>query len=635
MRDPSTDASRVRGMSLERKLPLLMTAVLLVILGGGVLLAYREIRRAAEILLTDRLQDFTDGLAVAAGGAPGRIAEQLREVARDPVVRRVLTTQAPARADLATVTELLADLELPGDSGLVSELWSADGRVIASYGGDRSNDSRPSTAAVVTGPDSLSMGAFYASGDRVYYWDTRPVVSEGARVGTIAQRRRLNSQSNTERDISRLAGESVRVLFRNADGSLWTTLGGNPIEGPEDRDDVRGMQTWSHPATLPGERVVLFEKPVERTPWVVMLELPVKALSQGPLQLLRRFAAMSLVLLLVGAIGLWLVGRRITRPLARLTSAAEAIARGDYSQRVKVGGDYEIARLGVSFNRMASEIAHAHKQLQASARDAANAQQAAESANASKSNFLAAMSHELRTPLNAIAGYVELLELELRGPLTEEMRVDLARIKRSQKYLLGLIEEILVFSQLDAQRLEFNIRTVSVDAVVRDAEAMVDPQIRSKGIEYRFEACDPRITVLADSDKMQQVLINLLVNATKFTDAGGTITISCEPDDLTVKVRVADTGVGIPEEKLSHIFDAFVQLDRSLNRPREGVGLGLTISRELTRAMGGDLSVDSVVGRGSTFTITLPAGEPMELFDDLVLQEADTGETAPAQGPSR
>lgn len=619
-------------MSLERKLPLLMTAVLLVILGGGVLLAYREIRRAAEILLSDRMQDFTDALAAQAAGTPAGIGDRLRVVARNPVVRRVLTSPAPSRSDLARATRLLAELQLAADSGMISELWSSDGRVIASYGGPRVGDARPATAAVVTGPDSLSMGALYAAGGRVYYWDTRPVVLDGVRIGTIAQRRRLNAEASIDREIQSLAGEAVNVLLRNADGSMWTTLGGQPVDPPADRQDLRGMRTYLHAATVPDERVVMFEKAVERTPWVVVLELPVNALSHGPLQLLRRFAVMSVLLLLAGAIGLWLVGRRITRPLARLTSVAEAIAKGDYSQRVKIGGDYEIARLGVSFNRMAGEIAHAHKQLQASARDAAVAQQAAETANASKSNFLAAMSHELRTPLNAIAGYVELLELELRGPVTEQQRTDLSRIKRSQKYLLGLIEEILVFSQLDAQRLDFNIRTVAVDAVVRDAEAMVDPQIRSKGIDYRLESCDPRITVLADSDKLQQVLINLLVNATKFTDEGGTITISCETDDVTVKVRVADTGVGIPEEKLSHIFDAFVQLDRSLNRPREGVGLGLTISRELTRAMGGDLSVDSAVGQGSTFTITLPAGERLELFDDLVLQEVDTGETAPAQG---
>ena len=242
------------------------------------------------------------------------------------------------------------------------------------------------------------------------------------------------------------------------------------------------------------------------------------------------------------------------------------------------------------------------------------------------------MSHELRTPLNAIAGYVELLELELRGPLTEQQRTDLSRIKRSHKYLLGLIEEVLVFSQIDAQRLEFNITTVPVESVVRDSEAMVDPQIRAKGIQYHFQGCGPGITVLADRDKMQQVLINLLVNATKFTDPGGSITISCALDGGNVKVKVVDSGVGIPAEKLDNIFDAFVQLDRSLNQPREGVGLGLTISRDLARAMGGDLGVESSVGNGSTFTLTLPAGEERGSFDDFVLQELDTRETTAVRG---
>jgi len=314
--------------------------------------------------------------------------------------------------------------------------------------------------------------------------------------------------------------------------------------------------------------VILFEKAVERTPWVVIMELPATALSKGPREMLRRFAIMSVLLLVAGAVAMWLISRRLTRPLARMTAAAEGIARGDYSQRVDTKGDYEIARLGVSFNRMAGEIADANRQLKASAGAAADAQQQAEMANAAKSNFLAAMSHELRTPLNAIAGYVELLELELRGPLTQEQRTDLARVKRSQKYLLGLIEEILVFSQLDAQRLAFNIDDVSVDTVIRDAEAMVDPQIREKGLRYSYAGCDPDLCVRADRDKMQQVVINLLVNATKYTDAGGSIKISCSGEGDRVLVRVEDTGVGIPPEKLSHIFDAFVQLDRSLNKPR-------------------------------------------------------------------
>lgn len=607
MRDPLTDPARVRGTSLERKLPLLMTAVLVVLLGVGVLLAYREVRRASEVVATGRLQRFTDGLAVAAAQAFPRWSDRLREAARDPAVRRALTDRTPSRAGLDAASSILADLANPADSGLVTELRAADGRVVASLGDRPATDSRPLTGGVITSPDSMSVGQFYESGGRVYFWITRPVMAEGTRIGTIALRRRLNDDSRARNEIRQLAGADVHLLFRNADGSLWTTRSGRPVGEPVGLRSVRGMNTYSHPEIVRNDRVVLFEKAVEKAPWVVIMELPASALSRGPREILRRFALMSLGLLLAGAVAMWFISKRITRPLMRMTVAAEGIARGDYSQRVDPRGDYEIARLGVSFNRMAGEIASANRKLLAIAGEAAEAQQQAETANAAKSNFLAAMSHELRTPLNAIAGYVELLELELRGPLTAEQRTDLARVKRSQKYLLGLIEQILVFSQLDAQRLAFNIREVSVDAVIHDAEAMVNPQLREKGVAYRYTTCDPDLIVLADRDKMQQVIINLLVNAAKYTDSGGSITISCSRDGDRVKVRVEDTGVGIPEEKLSHIFDAFVQLDRSLSKPREGVGLGLTISRDLARAMGGDLHVESEMGIGSAFTLELPA----------------------------
>ena len=606
MSDPAPDFLSVKGMSLERKLPLLMTAVLLVLLGGGVLFSYREVRRASEVVATGRLRDFTDGLAASTSSSIPRLSAQFREVAREPLVRRALVARTVSAQDLAGIKTNLRKLSTPADSGIVTELWSADGRIIASVGEVRTEDSRPATGAVVTGPDSLSIGAFYDSEGRVYYWSTRAVVSERGRIGTIAQRRRLNSQPSLEREIVRLAGQKVSVVFRNADGSFWTTLNGRPIDAPIDRRIVRGMTTFAHPQVAGNERVIAYEKAIERTPWAVILELPYAALGAGPSQMLRRFALMSLVLLVVGALALWLISRRITSPLARLTSAAEAIARGDYSQRVDPRGDYEIARLGTSFNRMAGEIAAANQKLHATAGAAAEAQEAAEAANTSKSNFLAAMSHELRTPLNAIAGYVDLLELELRGPLTEQQRTDLTRIKRSQKYLLGLIEEILVFSQIDAQQLAFSIEDVSLDAVIRDAEAMVDQQIRAKGVSYRYDECDSQLLVHADRDKTQQVIINLLVNAAKYTEPGGSIIVSCDVSDGRAHVRISDTGVGIPEEKLSRIFDAFVQLDRSLNKPREGVGLGLTISRDLARAMGGDLRVESTVGRGSTFTLDLP-----------------------------
>jgi PAS domain S-box-containing protein len=180
----------------------------------------------------------------------------------------------------------------------------------------------------------------------------------------------------------------------------------------------------------------------------------------------------------------------------------------------------------------------------------------AEAASRAKSDFLAAMSHELRTPLNAIAGYVDVLSLGIRGPLTQEQSEDLERIRRSQRHLL---------------------------------EALRDHAI------------------LGDEAKVEQILVNVIGNAVKFTDRGGRIVITCERDGDGVRIEVSDTGIGIPLERLDRIFEPFVQVGRSLTSPLEGSGLGLAISRDLTRAMGGSLTVRSRVDAGSTFTLVLPA----------------------------
>jgi len=194
----------------------------------------------------------------------------------------------------------------------------------------------------------------------------------------------------------------------------------------------------------------------------------------------------------------------------------------------------------------------------------------------------------------------------IRGPLNEEQQSDLNRIKRSQEYLLGLIEQVLVFTQLEGHSIEIHLEEVRLDEVLRDTETMIRPQISAKGIEYSYNAADPDLTVHADREKTQQILLNLITNGAKYTNAGGRVTVSSQSRNGTALISVTDTGPGIPDKMLSQIFEPFVQLDRRLNQPREGVGLGLTISRDLARAMGGDLTVDSKMGVGSTFTLALP-----------------------------
>jgi PAS domain S-box-containing protein len=231
----------------------------------------------------------------------------------------------------------------------------------------------------------------------------------------------------------------------------------------------------------------------------------------------------------------------------------------------------------------------------------------AEAANAAKAIFLTTMSHELRTPLNAVSGYVDLLEMGVRGPITDAQREDLRRIRRASQHLLSLINDILNYARLEAGSVDLHLSDITLADALAGMEVLIAPQLRAKGVTYEYRACDESLCVHADREKLDQILLNLVGNAVKFTERDGHITLSCSADDAHVRVIVEDTGRGIPRAKLQSIFDPFVQVDRHLTPERQqGVGLGLAISRDLARAMHGDISVESDAGQWATFVLTLP-----------------------------
>jgi PAS domain S-box-containing protein len=227
--------------------------------------------------------------------------------------------------------------------------------------------------------------------------------------------------------------------------------------------------------------------------------------------------------------------------------------------------------------------------------------------NRAKSDFLAAMSHELRTPLNAIGGYAQLIEMGVRGPVTDEMLEDLRKIQRSKDHLNTLVGGVLAFARGGAGRIELTPRAVRVDALLDSVLDMIVPQLAERSLTLRREPLEEGLSIWADEDKSRQILLNLLANALKFTPAGGTITVSAARSARTGAIAVADTGVGVPEQQLEKIFEPFVQAKRAVHARDGGFGLGLAISRQLARAMHGDLTVASAVGKGSTFTLSLPA----------------------------
>ena len=241
--------------------------------------------------------------------------------------------------------------------------------------------------------------------------------------------------------------------------------------------------------------------------------------------------------------------------------------------------------------------------------DASRASEAAEAANGVKSQFLAVMSHELRTPLNAIQGFAELMETGVYGPMNEKQIDALKRIERNEKDLLSLINELLGFVDAEKGRVAAESRNVPVADAFDAVEPLIKPDVERKHIVFTRELARPELTVRADPKSLQQILASLLSNASKYTGEGGTIRLGAEGDGEKVRIWVRDTGIGIGEEEIQRVFEPFFQADASTTRQYSGVGLGLSIARDLARRMGGEVTIASEAGKGTTASVALPAAK--------------------------
>jgi signal transduction histidine kinase len=235
------------------------------------------------------------------------------------------------------------------------------------------------------------------------------------------------------------------------------------------------------------------------------------------------------------------------------------------------------------------------------------AREIAEQANRAKSDSLAVMSHELRTPLNAISGYVELLQMQIAGPITDQQRGYLSRLQGSQEHLLTLLDDVLGFARLETGRLALSLQPVIIYDAIVALEGMLELEMRMKRLTFDRRVLDLSLVARADPERLRQILLNFLTNGVKFTPEGGRITIGAKRERDTVRVWVTDTGIGIASDQLENVFDPFYQVERGPTRKYPGMGLGLAIARDLARAMDGEIWLESTPGMGSTAWLALPS----------------------------
>jgi len=599
--------------TLERKLPLMMSGIFVVVFATILAAAYASLNRSARKTAQTSVSRATQQLArIGERGIPATTV-RYRSVANDSSVRLALRKAHDfPKSDVVTakdseVAQVLARLRPSNDSSdLPVELWSADGKRIAYGGTDRLKTPNGDDHGTVGGPsfeglesiapvDSVQFGKLFPVDGHMRLWTVLPVMKGSSVLGYVARQAGIASNPATEAIIRELVGHTSYTYYKNSDGTGWTALATGRSAGPPVVDS-----SSSAVQTRPGiGEIISAEEQLNGTPLVITMEVPMREVLSEPRRIVRTLAFLGVILIAVGVLASWMIARRVTQPLGNITAAAATIARGDFATRVPRAGDAELVRLADSFNEMVQEIAESHDAL-------AQQTDVAKSASRAKSDFLATMSHELRTPLNAIGGYVDLMDMGLRGPVNEVQRRDLSRIRAAQQHVLGLISSMLDLSRIEAGRVSYDLQPIALDSFLEGLDVLVAPQAATKSFDLEYIPPDPTLGALADREKLRQILLNLLSNAIRHTPSGGRITLEASDVDADrVAIHVSDTGPGIPESKHEAIFEPFVQLDRTLAQPREGVGLGLSISRDLARGMGGELSVSNQPTGGSRFTLTL------------------------------
>lgn len=586
------------------KLPLAAGALVLVV---GLVLsaaAYIAVRRSHLESADARLVPLTDQLATNYSASIGLLKARVRAIADQPEISRFLTDPSPASRERARAA-LIPTSRL--DSLVIAtELRDATGNILLAGGKAPEQIARLARREWIPAPDehpdSVAFGNFRQLADTLL---VVPVVTPVAgRTGVhLVQWRRAVAAPRIQDQVARILGSDARLLFGNNDGSLWTDLNTTVPPPPLDPAQVRGLLTFTRPGM---EEVHASAVPLPGTPWVVTVEFPTRAVVAPAYAFLRTMAGIAAFCLTVGLIAAWIMSRRITTPLRRLTEAADAIASGNHARRAGLARSDELGQLGRSFDAMAAQVDEGRQRLEekVTARtgelDIAllRLQETQEALVrreklAVLGQLASGVGHELRNPLGVMSNAVYYLDA-VQQDAPEDVRKYLGMLREQISLSAKIINDLLDFSRLTpAERLPIPLEHIAETQLRR-----LNPPERIT-VTRDFPASLPLVHV--DPVHAGQVVLNLLTNAVQAMSEGGTLHLRGCVSDGKVLLEVSDTGPGVPPEHLDKIFEPLFT-----TKPT-GIGLGLAVSKSLAQANGGDLVCTNRPERGATFAFAMPA----------------------------
>ena len=590
----------VRGLSIQLKLPLLIGGLLVAVTGIYSWAAYQTMQSSASATVTTRLGTVADQYAQALKTQRDQFVDAVRSVAENPAVRAY--TAHPSATARASAEAALRPSGIQAQQVVAVELWTADGRRLLASG-----DAARWTSTGAAAPfqrelargDSGAVGQFRAVGDAIVYPVGAPVLTGATERGYLVQWRVITLSRQAREQVSRLIGSDGHLFVGNAANDVWTDLSRLVEAPPVDVVHADSVLRYERPGT---GVVLAAARVAPRTPWLVLVEFP-RAVAIAPARLfLRQMTLIGGTILVLGLVAAWATSLTLTRPLARLTQAAETVAAGDYAQPVAAQArSDELGRLAAAFEIMVAHVRDARQRLEERVRARTRE---LEDRNAELEAFAYSISHDLRSPLRAMEGFSQALIEDYGGRLDQTGRHHAERVVLAARKMDQLIDDLLAYSQVT--RADLPRAPMDLQRLVRAALEQLDGEVRTRQARIVVEGGLP--AVVAHGATLTQVLVNLLANGIKFvpSDRAPEVRVRAEARDGRVRLWVEDNGIGIAPEHHERIFRVFERLHPATNYP--GTGIGLAIVRKAMERMGGRVGVESELGRGSRFWIELPAG---------------------------